>query len=502
MTTAQSAVDEDAGLQLPVARPEAPRFRRWGARALQDTRVAGAAPIEEGRVPEQTLVREGIHRRALIVADALAAAVALTFTVSVAAGRGEPTATAALPLIVIAMVVVNKAAGLYDRDELVLTKTTLDEAPALLQISGLFALVAWIGQRELLPVALTSSTVVLLWATTLLLLLTGRATARAIARRLTTSERCLLIGDGASIAMVRAKLASSSAKADVVATLELSRRVPVDLASFGRLVERHGVDRVIVAPLTSDPAELLEVIRVAKAIGLRVSLIPRLFEVLGTAVTFDALDGLTVLALRRAGLGRSSQLLKRMFDVAGATIAIVLLAPFMVAIAIAIKLESPGPVFFRQVRVGRDGRRFNILKFRSMVREAEALKPSLAHLNEVEGGLFKIASDPRVTRVGRLLRRRCLDELPQVFNVWRGDMSLVGPRPLVVDEDAKITGLDRSRLRLTPGMTGHWQVLGSARIPMQEMLAIDYLYVANWSLWTDVKLLLRTIPLVLSRAGV
>jgi lipopolysaccharide/colanic/teichoic acid biosynthesis glycosyltransferase len=173
----------------------------------------------------------------------------------------------------------------------------------------------------------------------------------------------------------------------------------------------------------------------------------------------------------------------------------------MIAIAIAIKLDSSGPVFFEQIRVGRNGGRFAILKFRSMVRRADELKPTMLHLNEAEG-LFKIAEDPRVTRVGRLLRRSALDELPQLLNVWRGDMSLVGPRPLVVDEDAKIRGLDRSRLSLTPGMTGHWQVLGSSRIPLQEMVAIDYLYVAHWSLWNDVKLLLRTVPLVLSRRGV
>jgi lipopolysaccharide/colanic/teichoic acid biosynthesis glycosyltransferase len=136
-----------------------------------------------------------------------------------------------------------------------------------------------------------------------------------------------------------------------------------------------------------------------------------------------------------------------------------------------------------------------------MVAAAEELKPQFSYLNEAPG-LFKIAADPRVTRVGRMLRRSALDELPQLFNVWRGEMSLVGPRPLIVDEDAKITGFDRFRLRLTPGMTGPWQVLGSSRIPIQEMLAIDYLYVASWTLWTDVKLLLRTIPLVLARRGV
>jgi lipopolysaccharide/colanic/teichoic acid biosynthesis glycosyltransferase len=157
-------------------------------------------------------------------------------------------------------------------------------------------------------------------------------------------------------------------------------------------------------------------------------------------------------------------------------------------------------VFFRQTRVGRNGERFQIYKFRSMVADAEAHKDELLHLNETDG-VFKMSEDPRVTRVGRMLRTSSLDELPQLINVVRGEMSLVGPRPLVVDEDAKVAGLDRSRLHLTPGMTGHWQILGSARVPLGEMVGIDYLYVANWSLWTDVKILLRTVPYVLSRSG-
>jgi lipopolysaccharide/colanic/teichoic acid biosynthesis glycosyltransferase len=135
-----------------------------------------------------------------------------------------------------------------------------------------------------------------------------------------------------------------------------------------------------------------------------------------------------------------------------------------------------------------------------MVVDADARKEALRHLNETSG-LFKIENDPRITRVGRWLRRTSLDELPQLFNVWRGEMSLVGPRPLVVDEDAQVHGLDRHRLHLTPGMTGHWQILGSARIPMDEMVGIDYLYVANWSLWEDVKILLRTIPVVFTSRG-
>jgi exopolysaccharide biosynthesis polyprenyl glycosylphosphotransferase len=487
VTALEGCTGEEASVELgaPVARA-----------------VALLSPIEEGRAREQTLFREGLQRRALIVADAVAAVSALTLTLSVAAGRARSADLLALPLIVLAIVVVNKAAGLYDRDELVINKTTLEEIPALLQIGGLFALVAWLARRQLLPADLTTSSVLLLWASTFGLLLTGRTAARALGRHIGCAERCLVIGEALSVASLEKKLRSSRAKADVVASIEIDRAAPeVNLREFRLLVARERVDRVIIAPLASDADELLELIRVAKAIGLRVSLIPRLFEVVGSAVTFDELDGLTVLSVRRAGLGRSSRLLKRAFDVAGAIVAIVLLAPLMIAIAIAIRVDSRGPVLFRQVRVGRDGKRFRILKFRSMVADAETLKPSLAHLNEAEG-MFKIPADPRVTRVGRWLRATCVDELPQLFNVLRGSMSLVGPRPLVVDEDAMITGLARSRLRLTPGMTGHWQVLGATRIPMQEMVAIDYLYVANWSLWTDVKLLLRTIPLVLSRTGI
>jgi lipopolysaccharide/colanic/teichoic acid biosynthesis glycosyltransferase len=176
-------------------------------------------------------------------------------------------------------------------------------------------------------------------------------------------------------------------------------------------------------------------------------------------------------------------------------------APVLAALAIAIRLDSRGSIFFRQVRIGRDGEPFEIFKFRSMVTGADAQKDALRGFNEVGDGMFKISSDPRVTRVGRLLRGTSLDELPQLFNVLRGEMSLVGPRPLVVDEDALVLGLDRSRLHLTPGMTGPWQVLG-ARVPMQEMVGIDYLYVSSWSLWLDVKLLLRTVRHVLRRGNV
>lgn len=177
-----------------------------------------------------------------------------------------------------------------------------------------------------------------------------------------------------------------------------------------------------------------------------------------------------------------------------------LAAPIFAIASIAIKLDSPGAVFYRQRRIGRDGRAFRIVKFRTMVDGADRQKAALQHLNEAQG-FFKVAEDPRITRVGGILRGTSLDELPQLINVLRGDMSLVGPRPLVPDEDENITGWYRRRSHITPGITGVWQLHGPVRIPLAEMVKIDYMYVASWSLWSDLKILLRTIPHVVSRRG-
>jgi lipopolysaccharide/colanic/teichoic acid biosynthesis glycosyltransferase len=222
----------------------------------------------------------------------------------------------------------------------------------------------------------------------------------------------------------------------------------------------------------------------------------------GSSSTFEDVDGITLLGVRQYGvLTKSSATLKRAMDIVGASIGLIALAPLLVLLSVVIKLDSRGPVFFRQRRIGRQGELFLMLKFRSMVKDADAIKSQLRERNEVEGGLFKITDDPRITRVGRFLRRTSLDELPQLLNVFGGSMSLVGPRPLVQDEDALIEGWQRRRLAVKPGMTGMWQIFGSSRIPMEEMVKIDYLYGANWSIWLDLKILLRTIPYVLRRRG-
>jgi exopolysaccharide biosynthesis polyprenyl glycosylphosphotransferase len=211
---------------------------------------------------------------------------------------------------------------------------------------------------------------------------------------------------------------------------------------------------------------------------------------------------MSVVTLPPMNLGRSSRLLKRSFDVVVSSAALIVLSPILLAVAIAIRLDSPGPAFYRQPRRGRYGSTFQIVKFRTMRIGAEQDRSEVLHMNEVDGPLFKIKGrDPRVTRVGAFLRRTSIDELPQLWNVVRGEMSLVGPRPFVVYEADKITGWAQRRLDMTPGITGLWQVLGRNDIPFDEMTKLDYLYVTNWSVWWDMKILCQTIPVVLGKRG-
>jgi exopolysaccharide biosynthesis polyprenyl glycosylphosphotransferase len=445
--------------------------------------------------------REALYRRMLCVADLAAAAFSLLLIVSIAGEDSLRLASAlALPVIVLA----SKIIGLYDRDELVLRKTTLDEAPAIFQLATAYTLVFWLLDNTFVNGSLGKGQVVVLWFTTFALTLGGRAVARRLAKAAAPTERVLVIGDETSYQRLGAKLHDERVGAVLVGRLPYDRGaaslVGSEFKALQEVVQRLDVHRVVIASSLTEGDATLEMIRAAKALGVRVSLLPRILEVVGSSVEHDSLQGMPLLGVRRFGLSRSSMALKRAFDLAGATFGLLVAGPVMLAIAVAIKLDSPGPVFFRQTRIGRDGQAFRIFKFRTMCVDADAMKQELHALNEGGDGLFKIAADPRVTRVGRLLRKTSLDELPQLLNVMRGEMSLVGPRPLIVDEDEQITGFDRRRLALTPGMTGHWQILG-ARVPLAEMVKIDYLYVAGWSLWSDVKLLLRTVPYMLARRG-
>jgi exopolysaccharide biosynthesis polyprenyl glycosylphosphotransferase len=479
-----------------------------GFRGLTGRRRLASAQITEARGPAACMRRDAIFRRFLLGADvfAIVASFVLTLELSHRSLQLTWAFIAGIPILLVGA----KLTGLYDRDETLLRKTTLDEAPKLLQLATLCALVAWLTGGLIVSGNLDRHEALFLWLALAASLVLARTVARALALRLAPAERCLFIGDEQSATTICAKLSGhGGVKAKVVAHLDLDKVAPWSTDAFSEprlseirdLAQSLDVHRAIIAPRSADAGEMLNLVRTLKAVGVRVSLVPRLLEVVGSSVEFDDLHGVTVMGVRRFDLTRSSAAIKRAFDLLGASLGMLAVAPVLIVIAIAIKLDSRGPVFFRQLRVGRYGQRFYMLKFRTMVQDAETLKEGLRDRNEAREGLFKIALDPRVTRVGRMLRSTALDELPQLLNIVRGEMSMVGPRPLVIDEDQRVEGWHRRRLELMPGMTGPWQILGPSRVPLREMVAIDYLYVANWSLWEDVKILLRTVPHVVGRRG-
>jgi exopolysaccharide biosynthesis polyprenyl glycosylphosphotransferase len=493
--------------ELPPTGKERTRRRRapvpLGASPHLDPRARIGQVEGDAGAPPSLLWREALRRRLLAIADVVSASVALLVVLNLLGqDRVAVTALAGMPLVAFLF----KVAGLYDRDQMRIVHSTLDEVPALLQLTGLFALGVTMLHSMVLIGSLGGAQIAALWVGTFAAITAGRMAARTAAARLSAVERCLVIGETAQVRRIREKLAASNARARVVASLPLAGEA-VDRLEIGspeairRVAADLQVHRIIIAPTTTETADVVQLIRIAKAAGVRVSVLPRMLEVVGTAVEFDDVDGMTMLGVRCFGLSRSSLLLKRAFDLLASLAGLVVVGPVIGLVALAIRLDSRGSVFFRQVRVGRNGTPFHIYKFRSMVADADRGKDALRELNEAGDGLFKITDDPRVTRVGRFLRATSLDELPQIINVLRGEMSLVGPRPLVTDEDAQVLGLDRSRLHLTPGMTGPWQVLG-CRVPMHEMVGIDYLYVANWSLWLDLKILLRTVRHVARRGNV
>jgi exopolysaccharide biosynthesis polyprenyl glycosylphosphotransferase len=470
-----------------------------------------ALNVAEGSSHRLVMRRDMMFRRALGATDVIAVTIALLFAASVV-GSDSVQLLPAL-LLVPLVLIVNKAIGLYDRDEHLLRKTTLDELPSILHVSVLLALFVWLAEQFFLTGSLGRDQVLSMALACFVAIALGRVTARSIVLAVTPIERCLVLGGPYAAARIAEKLhGAPSVKAVAVGrvalhhddgvdgTAEEALRFLGDVTSLRRVMSEHEVERVIIAPDDTDSDLVLRAIRVIKALGVKVSVLPRLLEVVGSSSTFDDVDGITLLGVRRYGMTKSSERLKRSLDFVAGGAGLIVIAPLFGLVALAIKLDSRGPVFFRQPRIGRRGTTFQILKFRSMGTDAETLKLDLRGQNEA-GGLFKIEDDPRITRVGRYLRRRSLDELPQLINVLRGDMSLVGPRPLVPDEDAKIEGWQRRRLVVRPGMTGLWQIFGSSRIPMHEMVKIDYMYGANWSIWLDLKILFRTVPYVLSRRG-
>lgn len=278
-------------------------------------------------------------------------------------------------------------------------------------------------------------------------------------------------------------------------------RVLGGIANLQDIIREFEVEKVIIAFSGTGSEQLLDLASRCNRAGVECSIVPRLFEVITDEIKVNEIGGIPLIKLRDKKITGYRKLLKDLEDYVLAAAALLITWPLLLITAIAIKLDSPGPVFFRQERVGKNQRTFTCLKFRSMVVNAEELQDELIDLNQAEGPLFKISDDPRVTRVGKWIRKFSIDELPQIFNVLAGHMSLVGPRPPVPREVKEYKFWQTQRLNVKPGITGLWQVSGRSDLPFDEMVKLDLYYIETWSLWQDFKIILRTFSAILSSNG-
>jgi exopolysaccharide biosynthesis polyprenyl glycosylphosphotransferase len=274
-----------------------------------------------------------------------------------------------------------------------------------------------------------------------------------------------------------------------------------DLDQFTTALHHTGADGAVISLASVPPDVVNGLVRMLSDAGRSCSLAPGLRDIDARRCRPIDVEGRTVIDVLGTHHGGWRGALKRLFDVSVAAVALLLSLPLTLAVAVAIKATSPGPVIFAQERVGRDGRRFRIYKFRTMVADAEARKASLAGQNDADGPMFKITRDPRVTRVGAILRKLSIDEIPQFLNVLRGHMSIVGPRPALASEVAQWTDDVHGRLRVLPGITGMWQVSGRSNTSFDEYKRLDLYYVDNWTLAQDLRIVARTIPAVLAKRG-
>ncbi len=314
-------------------------------------------------------------------------------------------------------------------------------------------------------------------------------------------RRFLLIGTPEETARMKNEVRSRpESGVEIFAELDLSN---TQLHNLVTLLHDHSINGVILSTRHTNFDRAEAVVNACEIEGVEAWLVADFFKTHISSTTLDDFYGRPVLVFRSAPESSWQGIIKQMMDFSGALLALALLSPIMIGVAIIIKLTSHGPVFFKQMRSGLNGAPFMIYKFRTMVTNAEQLKHELAAMNEMTGPVFKITSDPRVTPIGKWLRKSSLDELPQLFNILRGEMSIVGPRPLPVDETKRINdAAHRRRLSVKPGLTCLWQVSGRSEIKeFKDWVRLDLEYIDNWSLWLDIKIILRTFPVVLWGAG-
>jgi exopolysaccharide biosynthesis polyprenyl glycosylphosphotransferase len=453
--------------------------------------------------------RDFILRRLLAAADAagIACGVLVGFIIVGNAGAGSAVpGLATLP----GWILLFKLYGLYDGDAKRISHSTVDDTARLFHAMLIGGLALWAIYRGLTSYDFFFNEVISFGLIGFGGVLALRAVARFAATRLASPERLLIVGGGPTAEVLLRKIQSHPEYAlEPIGYLDdgddLDENVGElprlgDITRFAEICSTLAIDRVVIIAKALATDAPMALVRDTRGLDLRISLLPHGSDVLGPAVELDHIEGLAVLGINPPALTRSSRLIKRVTDVVLAGTALLLAMPVLVVAICAIKLTSRGPAFYVQRRVGYGGRVFGMRKLRTMVADADQRVADLIPKSKQTAWL-DIEDDPRITPVGRFLRRTSIDELPQLWNVVIGDMSLVGPRPMTPEIYAHIDEWGRRRLDLTPGITGLWQVLGRTSIPFEEMVRLDYLYVTNWSLWEDARLLLRTLPAVLFRRG-
>ena len=459
--------------------------RRVGTRRRVDGRARLAQPF----------AREPLLRRMLAVADVLAA---LTVSAALALSEAGFAAAAWSVFFVPAWLLLAKLFGLYDRDHRALRHVTADEAQSIFlwALTGTGALTLFLHATPAgaVPPASAMLTLGVVSASALLL----RGGTRLVWRATTRPERTVILGAGPLAEATRRKLELFP---DIhVEVLDGSADLMLD-DSEGLNGQLRGVDRVILASQTLDEAMLARLIVACRQEQTRLSVVPPARGMFGTAVHLTHVADLPVVEYNTWDTGQSTLLLKRIMDVAVASVGLLLLAPLLVAIGLAVRVTSPGPAIFAQIRAGQHGRPFRMLKFRTMATDAPARLADLVKFDDLHEPMFKLRDDPRVTRLGRFLRRTSLDELPQLLNVLRGEMSLIGPRPEQIDLVERYTSAQRFRLEAKPGITGPMQVYGRGELTFEERLSVERDYIENLSLSRDLRILALTLGVVLSRRG-
>ncbi len=479
--------------------------------------------IVEQRERGGLLKRRGwLLRRLLLLADVLG--LLLAFAVAQAIEGAGPdgrlhewTEMLLFVCTLPAWIVVTKLYGLYERDEERTDHTTVDDFVGVFHVVTVCTWVFFAGARLSGLAHPDLAKIVIFWAAALALVTGGRAAVRTVARRkLSYLQNAVIVGAGDVGQLVARKLLQHPEYGiNLVGLVDADPKPPrtdvADLPVLGaperlpQLVRAFDIERVIIAFSSDAPRETLELIRDLRKLDVQIDVVPRLFEVVGPRIQLHSVEGLTLLGLPPVKLTRSSAMMKRGIDVTGAALGLLLLAPLFLVAAWRIKRESPGPVFFRQKRLGMGMKEFTALKFRTMVVDADEAphrdfirQTMTADAPAPATGLYKLERDDVVTPFGRWLRRTSVDELPQLINVLRGDMSLVGPRPCIPYETEAFAPHHFERFLVPAGITGYWQVTARARSTFGEALDMDVAYARSWSLGLDLRLLCKT-PFTLLR---